>query len=260
MLVQHVGVDFWSIFRATIQNIGNILQHKPLVGGSTITQQVAKNFLLTNERSMERKVKEAILAFRINLAYSKDKILELYLNEIYLGQGSYGVAAAAANYFDKSLDELSIEEAALLAAMPKAPSGYDPEKNPERALQRRNWVIHGMQEAGFITEDEAKMAALKPIALRSRSRLEAVKADFFAEEVRRELVREYGSKVLYEGGLTVRTTLDPVMQEMAAAALQRGLIEYDIRHGWRGPITKLMMGPDWQKKLAVLTPPPNLLN
>jgi len=257
---EHGGVDFWSIFRATIQNIGNILQHKPLVGGSTITQQVAKNFLLTNERSMERKVKEAILAFRINLAYSKDKILELYLNEIYLGQGSYGVAAAAANYFDKSIDELSIEEAALLAAMPKAPSGYDPEKNPERALQRRNWVIHGMQEAGFITEDEAKMAALKPIALRSRSRAEAVKADFFAEEVRRELVREYGSKVLYEGGLTVRTTLDPAMQEMAAAALRRGLIEYDMRHGWRGPITKLMMGADWQKKLAALPPPPNLLN
>ncbi len=248
---EHGGVDFTSIFRAAYVNISSHGQDRGLVGGSTITQQVIKNFLLTNEKTLGRKVKEAILAFRVSHAFSKDRILELYLNQIYLGRRSYGVVAAALNYFNKSVDELTIEEAALLAAMPKSPVTLDPVRNPQRALERRNWVIDGMQEVGFITAEEAKAAKNTPIALRNRSTDETTKADYFAEEVRRWMIAKYGFDQVYKGGYSVRTTLDPILQRYAEEALTEGLAAYDHKHsGYRGAIKKLQSGDDWQKSLA----------
>jgi len=235
----HQGVDFWGLLRAVKENVTNYGSGKSMVGGSTITQQVVKNFLLTNEKSLERKIKEAILAQRISKTYSKEKILELYLNEIYLGQGTYGVAAAAINYFGKSLDELSTEEAALLAAMPKAPAAYDPAKNYKRALQRRNYVIRRMQEDGFIDANEANRALATQITMRPRDQKEIAHADFFAEEVRRNLKEMYGDRVLYEGGLFVKTTLNTNFQDYADRALRHSLMLYDQRHGYRGPIATL---------------------
>lgn len=235
----HTGVDVTGLMRAARNNIINYGQGKSMVGGSTITQQVVKNFLLTSEKSLERKVKEAILAIRISQVYSKDRILELYLNEIYLGMGSYGVAAAAQNYFAKSLDELTVEEAALLASQPKAPNLYNPKKNYDAALARRNWVIGRMEEDGHITQSEAAQASKEPIVLKTRDVTQVVKADFFSEEVRRSLADMYGSNVLYEGGLVVKTTLNPAYQKMADNALQSALIAYDQRHGWRGALAKL---------------------
>lgn len=232
----HTGIDFTGLARAVRDNVNNYGQGKSLVGGSTITQQVVKNFLLSNEKSIERKIKEAILAMRITHVYSKDKILELYLNEIYLGLGSYGVAAAAQNYFNKSLDELTVEEAALLATQPKAPALYNPRKNYEAAKERRDWVIERMREDGHITGQEAAVAKTQPITLRNRDSAEIARADFFAEEVRRTLADMYGSNALYEGGLVVKTTLDPALQKAADAALRKALIDYDRRRGYRGPI------------------------
>lgn len=235
----HTGVDVTGIMRAVRNNLVNYGQGKSMVGGSTITQQVVKNFLLTSEKSLERKVKEAILAVRISQVYSKDRILELYLNEIYLGMGSYGVAAAAQNYFAKSLDELSVEEAALLAAQPKAPNLYNPKKSYDAALARRNWVINRMLEDGHIKANEAAQASKEPITLKTRDVTQVVKADFFSEEVRRALADMYGSNVLYEGGLVVKTTLNPTYQKLADEALRNALIAYDQRHGWRGALAKL---------------------
>jgi len=251
---EHEGIDFTGIVRAIRDNIVNYGHGKSLVGGSTITQQVVKNFLLTNEKSIERKIKEAILAMRISHVYSKDKILELYLNEIYLGQGAYGVAAAAQKYFNKSLDELSIEEAALLAAQPKGPALYDPKKNYDAAKARRDWVIDRMHESKYITEQENEAARKTPIALRNRDAAEVAHADFFAEEVRRTLADMYGSDALYEGGLVVKTTLDPQLQAYADAALRKALIEYDRRRGYRGPVTHMAaIGAkldNWKERLA----------
>jgi len=235
----HTGVDITGVMRAVRNNVVNYGQGKSLVGGSTITQQVVKNFLLTSEKSLERKVKEAILAVRITQVYSKDKILELYLNEIYLGMGTYGVAAAAQNYFSKSLDDLTIEEAALLAAQPKAPNLYNPKKSYDAAMERRNWVISRMLEDGHIQPNEAQEAKKKPITLRNRDVGQVVRADFFSEEVRRALAAMYGSNVLYEGGLVVKTTLHPDYQKWADKALRDAIIEYDHRHGYRGPVLHL---------------------
>ena len=235
----HQGVDIWGTIRAMKANLTHYGQGKSMVGGSTITQQVVKNFLLTSEKSFERKIKEAILAYRISNIYSKEKILELYLNEIYLGQGTYGVAAAAITYFDKSLDELSTEEAATLAALPKAPAYFDPAKNYDRARERRNYVIGRMKEDGYIDAKEAARASATPITLRSRDKNEVARADFFAEEVRRNLAGLYGSNVLYEGGLFVKTTLNPKFQAYADRALRTALMMYDQRHGYRGPIANL---------------------
>lgn len=246
---KHDGVSFKSIARAVVTNINNIGRNRNMVGGSTITQQVVKNFLLTNERSFERKIKEAILAFRMDRIYSKDRILELYLNEIYLGKRSYGVAAAALNYFNKSLDELSIAEAAFLAGLPKGPANYDPEENYERAKERRNYVLDQMLINGFITNEEFEIADNVPITVRKRDKSEVAEADFFAEEVRRKLADKYGAEVLYEGGLFVKTTVDPEMQRKADAALRNALMEYDRRHGWRGPITHFPNFSDWQERL-----------
>ena len=234
---QHKGVDFWGIARAAVTNFRNAGEGKRMVGASTITQQVAKNFLLTNERSVARKAKEAILAFRIEQTYNKDQILELYLNEIYLGGGSYGVAAAAMDYFNKSLDELTIEEAAYLAALPKAPNNYNPVKHKAEALARRNWVIDRMNENGYVTGAEAAAAKKEDLVMRQRADTAYVDAEYFAEEARRELLEKYGEKGLYGGGLSVRTSLQPDLQTVATTALQNGLQALDHRQGWRGPIT-----------------------
>jgi len=253
----HPGIDAPGILNAIIINIANLGRDRRPVGASTITQQVAKNFLLGNEVSLRRKVREAILAFRIEQTYSKDKILELYLNEIYLGFGSYGVAAAALNYFDKSLDELSIGESAYLAALPKAPNNYHPTRKPEAAKSRRDWVIDRMAEDRHITAAEAQAAKAEPLVV-SHAETEAASADYFAEELRRELVSRFGEDALYKGGLSVRSTVDPELQAIADKTLRAGLVAYDRRHGWRGPVAQVELGADWQAALAGVTPPPGL--
>ncbi len=236
----HGGVDFMGITRAVFQNIRNIGRGRRMIGASTITQQVAKNFLLTNEASFERKIKEAILAIRIERAFTKEYIMELYLNQIYLGHYSYGVAAAALNYFNKSLDELTVAEDAFLAALPKGPNNYDPDKRYDEAVARRNWVLSRMAEDGYISEEEATNAAQEPITLAKRASGEtAVDGEYFAEEIRRDLVSKYGEDILYKGGLAVRTTLDPEKQKYASDALRQGLLNYDRRHGFRAPIAHI---------------------
>ncbi|MFD2206191.1 penicillin-binding protein 1A [Kiloniella antarctica] len=233
----HGGLNYLSLARAMLTNIKNIGSGKRLIGASTITQQVAKNFLLTNEVSYERKIKEAILTYRIEHAFDKERILDLYLNEIFLGYRSYGVAAASLNYFNKSLDQLSVPEAAYLAALPKAPSNYHPVRHHAAALARRNWVIERMLENEKITREQAEEAWQTPLEVIRRDRTEIVQAPYFAEEVRRELIDLYGEEGLYESGLSVRTTLQPNLQNIAQRSLRKGLISYDRRHGWRGPLT-----------------------
>jgi penicillin-binding protein 1A len=251
----HPGVDPMGIARAIVTNIKNIASGRRLVGASTITQQVAKNFLLSADVTIERKVKEAILAFRIERALEKDRILELYLNEIYLGFGSYGVAAAALNYFNKSLDTLTIAEAAFLAALPKAPNNYNPFKHPKAARGRRDWVVGRMLKDKVITPEEARIAVLTPLITRKRQDTQYVQAEYFAEEVRRELAQRYGEGNLYRGGLVVRTTLNSNYQAIADKALRNGLLAYDRRHGWRGPITNIDPSIDWLGALSKVTPP-----
>jgi penicillin-binding protein 1A len=254
----HPGIDVPGIAKAMLTNLANVGSDRRPVGASTITQQVAKNFLLGNEVSLRRKVREAILAFRIEQTYPKDKILELYLNEIYLGFGSYGVAAAALNYFDKSLDELTIGESAYLAALPKAPNNYHPTRKPAAAKSRRDWVIDRMAEDGHITAAEAQAAKAEPLVVQQRGGTETASADYFAEELRRELIGRFGEDALYKGGLSVRSTVDPQLQAIADEALRAGLAAYDRRHGWRGPLAQVDLGADWQAALAGVTPPPGL--
>lgn len=254
----HPGIDVVGITRAMMSNLERLNSNRRPEGASTITQQVAKNFLVGNELSYQRKLKEMILALRIENTFSKERILELYLNEIFLGNRSYGVAAAALNYFDKSLDELTVAEAALLAGLPKAPSSYDPTQNPDAALQRRNYVIGRMEEDGYITPDEAKAARAEPITLRKQSAVQTARADFFLEEVRRQLVGKLGEQGFYEGGLSIRVTVSPDLQATADLALRHGLAAYDRRHGgWRGPWGQLDLaaaGDAWPAKLAARDP------
>ncbi|MDA1098776.1 MAG: penicillin-binding protein 1A [Proteobacteria bacterium] len=257
----HPGIDIAGIAAALIRNIRNFGANRRPVGASTITQQVAKNFLLTSEVSLARKIKEAILAFRIEHAFSKDRILELYLNEIYLGLGSYGVAAAALNYFDKSLDELNLEETAFLAALPKAPNNYHPIRHRKAAQARRDWVLSRMEEDGIIGAMEARRASAYPLLMRRPSSTRFLEAGYFAEEVRRDLLQRYGENHLYEGGLSVRTTLEPALQAMADASLSAGLEAYDRRHGWRGPLARIEAGQmidreNWIAALAKVPIPP----
>jgi penicillin-binding protein 1A len=254
----HPGVDPKSIARAIISNVKNIFSGRRLVGASTITQQVAKNFLLTADVTVERKIKEAILAFRIERALDKERILELYLNEIYLGFGSYGVAAAALNYFNKSLDRLTLAEAAFLAALPKAPNNYNPFNYPNAARDRRNWVIRRMQSDGAITAEDAQIAVETSLITRRRQETEYVTAEYFAEEVRRQLSQQYGETGLYRDGLVVRTTLDPKYQKIADNALRNGLLAYDRRHGWRGPLANIEPSADWLGALSKVAPPKGL--
>ena len=232
----HFGVDPRALFRAVVTNAMNYGSGRRPIGASTITQQVTKNFLLTNEVSIDRKIKEAILSFRMERAFTKDQILALYLNEIYLGMGSYGVAAAALNYFDKSLDQLTLEEMAYLAALPKAPANYHPIRKTRAATIRRDWVLGEMQQNGFITGDEARRARAMPLQIARQSGFDSAEAPYFAEEVRREVVSRFGEDMLYAGGLSVRTTLDPELQHAARMALQRGLEALDRRQGWRGAL------------------------
>ncbi|MEK9882552.1 MAG: penicillin-binding protein 1A [Alphaproteobacteria bacterium] len=232
----HFGVDPRALFRAVVTNAMNYGTGRRPIGASTITQQVTKNFLLTNEVSIDRKIKEAILSFRMERAFTKDQILALYLNEIYLGMGSYGVAAAALNYFDKSLDQLTLEEMAYLAALPKAPANYHPIRKTRAAIIRRDWVLGEMQQNGFITGDEARRARAMPLQIARQSGFDSAEAPYFAEEVRREVVSRFGEDMLYAGGLSVRTTLDPELQHAARMALQRGLEALDRRQGWRGAL------------------------
>jgi penicillin-binding protein 1A len=245
----HPGVDVKGILRAVIKNIKNISQNKRLEGASTITQQVAKNFLLTNEVSMKRKIKEAILAFRIERAYTKERILELYLNQIYLGQGTYGIAAASLEYFDKSIKELTYSNSALLAALPKAPSKYNPYKFPKVAEFRRNLVLQNLEENNFITKKE--LNEFKNIKLKLKKRkIEIVnEANSYTEEVRRSVNENYGFEKLYSQGLSIRTPLNINYQIQAIKSLRKGIEEYDRRHGWRGPITNKLKNKNWESKL-----------
>src|SRR5436190_2829145 len=263
---EHGGLDFTGIGRAGYKFLTNIVNRsdRRTEGASTITQQVAKNFLLSSDRTLERKLKEAILAIRIERAYPKDKILELYLNEIYLGMGSYGVAAAALNYFNKELRELEIEETAYLAALPKAPNNYHPFRRAKEATIRRNWIIDQMADFGAISSDQAKLAKAKPLKVNIRPLgTQIYAADYFAEDVRRTLVNNFGEDGLYghaersatgdgriNGGLSVRTTLDPNLQRMARRALIDGLVTFDREKGWRGPVQKIDVAGDWGAALT----------
>src|ERR1700726_3517187 len=230
---EHAGLDFNGIARAGWVYAQNFGSSRRPQGASTITQQVAKNFLLTNEVSFTRKIKEALLALKIERAYTKEKILELYLNEIYLGLGAYGVAAASLLYFDKSVNELTVAEAAYLAALPKAPTALHPVRNHDRAVDRRNYVIDRLLENGWITQADADTARKDPLIVTNRANGAHIFAgEYFAEEVRRDIFERYGEKKLYEGGLSVRTTLDPKIQVMARKTMAAGLVNFDEGQGW----------------------------
>ena len=248
---EHGGIDFSGIARAAVLYIQQYGSGRRPQGASTITQQVAKNFLLTNELSFSRKIKEALLAMKIERAFSKERILELYLNEIYLGMGAYGVAAASLLYFDKSVHELSVAEAAYLAALPKAPNNYHPFRQRERALERRNYVIDRMAEDHYISAQEADKAKKEPLKITLRpTGAHIFAAEYFAEEVRRYIYDNFTEKKLYEGGLSVRTTLDPKMQVLARKVLVDGFVNFDEQQGYRGAIQKLDPAGDWGIKLA----------
>jgi penicillin-binding protein 1A len=253
----HHGVDPISILRAAITDLGRLRANRRPVGASTITQQVAKNMLLSNEISIRRKIKEILLATRIEAALPKDRILELYLNEIYLGSGAYGVAAAALAYFDKSLDELTLGETAFLAGLPKAPNAYNPTRVPQAAKLRRDWVLERMFEDGVANQRDIAEAEAQPLELHHRQEAEQVRAPYFAEEVRRDLLARYGDKVLYGAGLSVRTSLDERLQEAADKALRTGLITYEHSHGgWRGAVARIDPKADWGEHLAAVPVPP----
>jgi penicillin-binding protein 1A len=243
----HPGIDLPGIASAMLTNIKNYGSGRRPIGASTITQQVAKNFFFSgqaSEVSYQRKAKELILAFRLEQSYSKDRLLELYLNQIYLGQGAYGVVAAALNYFDKTLDELTIGEAAYLAGLPKAPNDYHLTLRPAAAKARRDWVIGQMLENGYITKEQADLALAEPLVPRKRGTTEAVSADYFAEEGGASWANATATRgaTASTKAATVRSTLDPKLQEIADRVLRAGLVRYDLRHGWRGPIAEIDPG------------------
>jgi penicillin-binding protein 1A len=254
----HGGVNPAAMVRAAIQNFMHVGQGKRQIGASTITQQVAKNMLLGNEYSFARKIKEAILAVRMEQALSKERILELYLNEINFGRGAYGIATGALVYFNKSVDELTVSEAAFLAGTVKGPTNYDPARHYDAAKGRRDYVIDGMAKIGAITEAEAKAAEAEPIVLKKRDETQVFSAPYFTEEVRRELIQRFGEDKVYKSGLSVRTSLDPILQSYADKALRDGLVTYDRRHGWRGPVAHLEVNAEakgWQQALAAVPVP-----
>ncbi len=250
----HPGVDYEGVARAGLRYFQSLGSGRRPEGASTITQQVAKNFLLSNEVSFTRKIREALVAMRMETTYSKDKILELYLNDIFLGLNAYGVAAASLVYFDKSVHELTLPEIAYLAALPKGPNNYNPFRYREKAQERRNYVLERMTEDGHITRDQADEAKKVPLEVSQRERNQRTfAADYFTEEVRRELVDKYGEKKLYEGGLSVRTTIDPRLQVMARKVLLDSLIRFDRERGWRGPVQKInILAGEWGKQLAAI--------
>ncbi|GLQ56679.1 penicillin-binding protein 1A [Devosia nitrariae] len=256
----HTGIAVDGVMRAVRDNLMQMIDGRrgPLVGASTITQQVAKNFLLSSEQTWDRKLQEALLAMRIESTFSKDKILELYLNEIFMGSvggQTYGVAAAALNYFDKALYQLSVSEAAYLAALPKGANNYHPYRYPEAAVERRNWVLERMRENGYITTDEMLTAQAEPLTIVPRqSGSQLYSAEYFTEDVRRQLARLYGEDQLYGGGLSVRTSLDPTLQEYARKALMDGLVAFDRSRGFRGPVATIEIGDDWGVDVAAIEP------
>ncbi len=248
---EHGGIDYTGMARAGVAYIQNYGSNRRPQGASTITQQVAKNFLLTNEVSFARKIKEALLAMRIERTYSKDKILELYLNEIYLGLGAYGIAAASLVYFDKSVNELTVAEASYLASLPKMPATLHPVRNRDRAIERRNYVVDRLLENGWIKQADADKARKDQLIVAGRSNnAHTFAGEYFAEEVRRDIFERYGEKKLYEGGLSVRTTLDPKIQVMARKSMVTGLVNFDEQQGYRGAVSKLDISGDWGVKLA----------
>jgi len=245
----HPGVDAKGVMRAVINNIKNIMSSKRLEGASTITQQVAKNFLLTNEVSFNRKIKEAILAFRIERALSKERILELYLNQIYLGSGAYGVAAASLEYFDKSIKELNYNEAALLAALPKAPSRYNPYRNRELAKFRRNLVLKNLFENNFI--DQKKYLKFKDLSieLKKTKKIFLENSQYYIEDVRKDIIQKLTYEKVYNQGYNINTPININLQKIATQSLRNGLVAYDRRKGWRGPIKNIKYSEDWFKKI-----------
>ena len=261
----HPGIDLGSIMRASYQNVSRFGKKQRFIGGSTITQQVVKNILLSKERTLSRKIKEAILAIRISKVLSKDRVLELYLNEIYLGYRSFGVATAALNYFNKSLDDLSIAEAGFLAALPKAPGYLDPKKNYDRVLERRNWVIKRMFQDSFIDVEQRELALATPIIIRTPTSSKAINTGSFSEVVRKETIKLFDEKTITEEGLVIHGTLLPELQDIAVKYLRSGLRAYDKRHGFRGVIAKLNIVmeegtiiDDWADQLANISRPENL--
>ena len=245
----HPGVDAKGVLRATKNNISNLLSSKRLEGASTITQQVAKNFLLSNEVSVNRKIKEAILAFRIERALSKERILELYLNEIYLGSGSYGIAAASLRYFDKPITDLNYVEASLLAALPKAPSRYNPFKNKDLAKFRRNLVLKNLFENNFISEAQYNSFIKEPIKLKKRKKIYLEDARYYVEDIRKDIIKKFGFERVYKNGLNIKTPLNLKIQSASTNALRQGLINYDRRKGWRGALLKKKYKNNWSENL-----------
>ena len=245
----HPGVDAKGVLRAVVNNISNIIASRRLEGASTITQQVAKNFLLTNEVSLNRKIKEAILAFRIERALSKERILELYLNQIYLGEGTYGVASASLEYFDKPISELSYEEAAMLAALPKAPSRYNPYKNIKLAKFRRDLVLKNLLENGYINESDYKEFTNNKISLKKRKKTFTEDTSYYVEDIRKDVVEKLGFDKVYKQGLNISTPINLDLQKIAIKSLREGLISYDKRRGWRGPIINSKRLDNWNKDI-----------
>ena len=245
----HPGIDAKGILRAIINNVKNISQNKRLEGASTITQQVAKNFLLSNEVSMKRKIKEAILAFRIERAYTKERILELYLNQIYLGQGTYGIAAASLEYFDKSIKELNYNEAALLAALPKAPSKYNPYRDRDLAKFRRDLVLNNLNDNNFITQEEYIQFKESPIELKKTKKVFFEDSQYYIEDVRKKIIDQLTYEKVYKQGYNINTPINLELQKIATESLRNGLIAYDRRKGWRGPLKNIEYSNDWLEKI-----------
>ena len=244
----HPGVDAKGVLRAIINNISNIISSKRLEGASTITQQVAKNFLLTNEVSINRKLKEAILAFRIERALSKERILELYLNQIYLGSGAYGVAAASIEYFDKSIKELNYAEAALLAALPKAPSRYNPYRDKDLAKFRRDLVVQNLYENNFINKNEYEKIIKEEINLKKSEKIYLEDAQYYIEDVRKDIIEKLSYDKVYKEGLNINTPINLNLQKIATESLRDGLLDYDKRRGWRGPLRNIEYTENWFDK------------
>ncbi len=245
----HPGVDAKGVLRALIKNISNIMSSKRLEGASTITQQVAKNFLLSNEISLNRKIKEAILAFRIERVLSKERILELYLNQIYLGSGAYGVAAASLEYFDKSIKDLNYSEAALLAALPKAPSRYNPYRNPEIAKFRRNLVLKNLLDNNYLTTKWYEKLKNEEVKLKKTKKIYLEDTQYYIEDVRKNIIELLTYDKVYKQGFNINTPIDLDLQKIATKSLRNGLIAYDQRKGWRGPLTNKKYNDDWYKDL-----------
>ena len=244
----HPGVDAKGVFRAVIKNISNIIYSKRLEGASTITQQVAKNFLLSNEVSFNRKLKEAILAFRIERTLSKERILELYLNQIYLGEGSYGIASASLTYFDKSIKELNYSEAALLAALPKAPSKYNPYKNIKLAKYRRNLVINNLYDNNYISLDKKIELEKGKIILKKRKKKFFEDTRYYIEDIRKYAIQKFGYDKVYKDGLSIKSPINLELQKIATESLRNGLENYDKRKGWRGPLGNFSK-KNWKEKV-----------